>query len=52
MATLTSFTPGGGIPAGEVTTEIAASASDTIRVGTHNSAGAAEGRGFTVAVFC
>lgn len=52
VAQLTSFTPGGGIPAGEVTTEIAASSSDTIRVGTSDSTGNSNGRGFTVAVFC
>jgi hypothetical protein len=51
-AQLASFTPGGGIPSGESTTELAASANDTVRVGTHNSSGTEADRGFTLVVFC
>jgi hypothetical protein len=51
-AQLASFTPGGGIPSGESTTELAASADDTVRVGTHNSSGTEADRGFTLVVFC
>jgi hypothetical protein len=49
---LASFTPGGGIPGGESTTELAASANDTVRVGTHNSSGTEADRAFTLVVFC
>jgi hypothetical protein len=51
-AQLASFTPGGGIPSGEATTELAVSANDTVRVGTHNSGGDEADRGFTLIVFC
>jgi hypothetical protein len=51
-AQLASFTPGGGIPSGEATTELAVSSNDTVRVGTHNSSGAEADRGFTLIVFC
>jgi hypothetical protein len=49
---LASFNPGGGIPSGESTAELAVSSNDTVRVGTHNSAGNESNRGFTVVVFC
>jgi hypothetical protein len=52
LAQITSFTPGGAIPTGQVTTELAASSPDTVRVGTANSAGDAADRGFTVTVSC
>jgi hypothetical protein len=51
-AQLASFSPGGPIPGGESTTELAASADDTVRVGTHNSSGDEADRGFTLVVFC
>jgi hypothetical protein len=51
-AQLASFTPGGGIPSGEATTERAVSANDIVRVGTSNSSGVEADRGFTLIVFC
>jgi hypothetical protein len=51
-AQLASFNPGGGIPSGESTTELAVSSNDTVRVGTHNSSGTESDRGFTLVVFC
>ncbi|HEX2466574.1 MAG TPA: hypothetical protein VHJ54_00045 [Solirubrobacterales bacterium] len=52
VAQLTSFTPGGNVPDGQVSSELAASSTDTLRVNTSNSAGTSAGRGFTAVVFC
>jgi hypothetical protein len=49
---ISSFVPGGDIPSGEVTAEIAASANDTVRVGTHDHIGDPKNHGFTLIVFC
>jgi hypothetical protein len=52
VAQISSFTPGGNIPNGQATTELAANAEDTVRVGTGNSDGGDADRGFTLIVFC
>ncbi len=52
VAQISGFAPGGGLPSGQVATELSATTTTAIRVETTNSAGDLADRGFTLLVFC